>query len=247
VFSLLRGRYLLVMTGSTHVATVQGCPIRQLVDSKIIPFNGDKYSSALTAEQEKEEATYLSMLRAQLHCGFFYFSYDYDLTLSTQRIAEIRSDAAQSALPLWKRADTRFFWNSFLSRELMAAGSSPSAGTSSGGGIADDFILPLINGYVFQQHQKIKGHDVTFVLISRRSHERTGRRFVQRGLDEQGHAANFAEAEQVGTIPLRLTDAVLRWDCLAGGFFVSHHSLRLLILVLFMRICLCLSSPRSFS
>ena len=209
------------MTGSKHVATVQGCPIRQLVDSKIIPFNGDKYSSALTAEQEKEEATYLSMLRAQLHCGFFYFSYDYDLTLSTQRIAEIRSDAAQSALPLWKRADTRFFWNSFLSRELMAAGSSTSAGTSSGGGIADDFILPLINGYVFQQHQKIKGHDVTFVLISRRSHERTGRRFVQRGLDEQGHAANFAEAEQVSAMLLRSIAAVQRWDCLLADFLYS--------------------------
>lgn len=184
IITLLRGRYLIVMTGSKHVATVQGCPIRQLVDTKIIPFATDKYAVHLTADQEKDETRYLSLLNQVLQCGFFYFSYDYDLTLSTQRIAAIRTDPSANALPLWKRADPRFFWNRYLLTDLIQTGQ------------ADEYLIPLMNGYVFQQHQRIKQHDVTFVLISRRSHERTGRRFVTRGLDLEGHAANFAEAEQ---------------------------------------------------
>ena len=203
---LLRGRYLIVMTGSKHVATVQGCPIRQLVDSKLIPFNSDKYSmgSALTAEQEKEETKYLALLRAQLACGFFYFSYDYDLTLTTQRIALNKSEADSSSgggvmsQPMWKRADSRFFWNEYLARELISASNASSSSNAQGVGITDDFIIPLLNGYVFQQHQKVRGHDVTFVLISRRERYRTGRRFILRGLDEAtGAAANFAEQEQI--------------------------------------------------
>ena len=172
------------MTGSKHVATVQGCPIRQLVDTKIIPFASDKKAVTLTSDQEKDEQKYLSLVNQVLQCGFFYFSYDYDLTLSTQRIADIRADPSQNSLPLWKRADSRFFWNRYAMTDLIDAG-------------ADEFIVPLMNGYVFQQHQRIKTHDVTFVLISRRSHERTGRRFVTRGLNLEGHAANFAEAEQI--------------------------------------------------
>lgn len=185
VISLLRGRYLLVMTSSKHVATVQGCPVRQLVDSKILPFHADKQGgNPLTSEQEQDETRYLSLLHTVLHCGFFYFSYDYDLTLSTQRIAAIRTDPAASALPLWRRADARFMWNGYVLRDLAETG-------------ADEFMVPLMNGYVFQQHQKVRANDVTFVLISRRSHERTGRRFIMRGLDSEGHAANTAETEQI--------------------------------------------------
>lgn len=175
------------MTGSKHVATVQGCPIRQLVDTKIIPYQTEKNANGavvLTSEQEKDEQKYLNLLNKVLQCGFFYFSYDYDLTLSTQRIAAIRTDPSANSLPLWKRADSRFFWNRYLLSDLIDAN-------------ADEFLVPLMNGYVFQQHQRIKQHDVTFVLISRRSSERTGRRFVTRGLDQEGHAANFAEAEQI--------------------------------------------------
>jgi hypothetical protein len=191
------------MTGSKHVATVQGCPIRQLVDSKIIPFAADKYAGgSLTSEQERDEAQYLSLLRAQLKCGFFYFSYDYDLTLTTQRIAAIRADPEQNALPLWRRADSRFWWNEYLLRDLISVAQqqqsgSASASPPSASSSLDEFLVPLVNGYVFQQHQKIKGHDVTFVLISRRSKERTGRRFIMRGLNEKGQAANSAEQEQI--------------------------------------------------
>jgi len=183
IIQLLRCRYLIVMTSSKHVATLQGYPVRHLVDSKIIPFE-TAAEHPLTKEQEADEKRYLHMVQRVLRCGYFYFSYDYDLTLNTQRIAAIRADAKLSSESIVSRADKRFMWNHFLSTELLEAH-------------ADEFIIPVMNGYVFQAHQRIKGHDVTFVLISRRSHERTGKRFVTRGLDEEGHAANFVETEQI--------------------------------------------------
>lgn len=188
IINLLRGRYLLVITGSKHIATVQGCPIKQLKLTKLVPFV-DPNSHPLTPTQERDEARYLKLLHNVLQCGSFYFSYDYDLTLNTQRIADIRTKPELSALPLWRRADDRFFWNRYLCQDLIQ--------TSENGSSVDEWILPLMNGYIFQQHLRIKGHDVTFILMSRRSCQRAGRRFVTRGLNLEGHAANFAEQEQI--------------------------------------------------
>lgn len=54
-----------------------------------------------------------------------------------------------------------------------------------------------MNGYISTNTLDINGRRVEFSLISRRSWERTGKRFVTRGLDLSGKASNFAEAEQV--------------------------------------------------
>ena len=47
---------------------------------------------------------------------FFYYSEDFDLTTSLQRqhSADYQQDAA-----LWRRADTRFFWNRHMLAELI--------------------------------------------------------------------------------------------------------------------------------
>jgi hypothetical protein len=45
--------------------------------------------------------------------------------------------------PLWKRADERFFWNRYLSEDLMARN-------------LDEFILPVMSGYVCSQVSSIK-------------------------------------------------------------------------------------------
>jgi hypothetical protein len=46
-----------------------------------------------------------------------YFSTSHDVTLSCQRRALL--DSRQSKLPLWKRADDRFFWNKNLLTPLV--------------------------------------------------------------------------------------------------------------------------------
>ena len=43
----------------------------------------------------------------------------------------------------------------------------------------------------------VQGLSLDFCLISRRSRHRAGTRYLTRGVDENGHVANYVETEQV--------------------------------------------------
>lgn len=58
------------------------------------------------------------------------------------------------------------------------------------------FRIPVIFGYVGMQAVNFKQN---FILISRKDCRRPGRRFVVRGLDKDGAAANFCETEHILT------------------------------------------------
>lgn len=59
-------------------------------------------------------------------------------------------------------------------------------------------------------HTAINGKPFVFAIISRRSRYRAGTRYFRRGIDEEGHVANFNETEQIvlydpndgGSIPM---------------------------------------------
>ena len=60
------------------------------------------------------------------------------------------------------------------------------------------FKVPCIFGYVFISSPNFnRASKVDFILISRKDCRRPGRRFVTRGLDREGNAANFVETEHV--------------------------------------------------
>jgi len=58
------------------------------------------------------------------------------------------------------------------------------------------FRTPVIYGFVSIQSIDAS---TSFVLISRKDARRMGRRFVVRGLDREGNAANFCETEHILT------------------------------------------------
>ena len=128
-----------------------------------------------------------------------------------QRVAAVKRDDALCRLPVHQRADERFFWNRFLCRALIDAG-------------ADAFVLPVINGYIFHQSLHLATSSVSFLLISRRSTQRSGRRFITRGLDVHGHASNFAETEQV----LLVTSPTDRNSVTLSSFVQTRGSIPLL-------------------
>ena len=60
------------------------------------------------------------------------------------------------------------------------------------------FKVPCIFGYVFISSPNFnRSSKVDFILISRKDCRRPGRRFVTRGLDREGNAANFVETEHI--------------------------------------------------
>ena len=145
---------------------------------------------------DPDEDTYLNLLKTLLKSGPMYFSYSFDLTNSFQRQAH-----ADNSIPLWKRSDDRFFWNKFIQSDLIdfATGQDRAPGFRHGGhqGGVDPFILPVIFGMMRITNSQLKSTPLTFILITRRSRHRAGTRYLTRGIDEQGHVANFNETEQI--------------------------------------------------
>ena len=145
------------------------------------------------ALHDPDEDTYLHLLKTLIKSGPMYFSYSFDITNSFQRQAQ--SDPSQ---PLWQRADDRFFWNRFIQSDLIefanGAGSRNQGGHQHG---ADPFILPVMFGMMRITLTRIKATPVNFALITRRSRHRVGTRYFTRGIDDQGHVANFNETEQI--------------------------------------------------
>ena len=152
------------------------------------------------ALHDPDEDTYLNLLKTLLKTGPMYFSYSLDLTNSFQRQAQ-----SDPSAPLWKRADDRFFWNKFIQTDLIdfakgtGFGSSPRHGGGQQAGV-DPFILPAMFGMMRIAQTRIKATPLTYVLITRRSRHRAGTRYFTRGIDDQGHVANFNETEQIAIL-----------------------------------------------
>ncbi len=147
------------------------------------------------ALHDSDEDTYLTLLKTLLKTGPMYFSYSFDITNSFQRQAQ-----SDLRLPLWRRADDRFFWNKFVQSDLIDLSNGATSASGLRGGQqygADPFILPVMFGMLRITQTRIKSTPLTFTLITRRSRHRAGTRYLTRGIDDQGHVANFNETEQI--------------------------------------------------
>lgn len=100
-------------------------------------------------------------------------------------------------VPLWRRVDRRFFWNEALLKDFIDVG-------------AHAFVLPVMQGWVqsstftipvppnpLEPNVSLGNVPVDLVVISRRSRDRAGLRFQRRGIDDEGHVANFCETEMI--------------------------------------------------
>jgi hypothetical protein len=157
---------------------------------------------------DQDEDVYLALLKSFLKSGPMYFSYSFDITNTFQRQSQF-----DPSTPMWKRADDRFFWNKFIQSDLIdfrTSGARHQHGQQPG---ADPYILPVIFGMLEIVQTRIKSTPLTMVLITRRSRHRAGTRYFSRGIDEQGHVANFNETEQI----IVLNDITSGMSGFAGG------------------------------
>ena len=208
---LLSTSYLITIHSASQVATLLSSPIKQISQTKLLPLSTTK-PRGWTAENEKDEREYLRLLNEQLSAASYYFSHELDLTLSMQRLSLLKTNAASANLPFSPdRVDERFMWNHYLAQSLIAAK-------------ADPYIVPVINGYVFHQSLHLASTSLSFLLISRRSTQRSGRRFITRGLDLSGYASNFAETEQI----LAVTSPTDRNNITLSSFLQTRGSVPLL-------------------
>lgn len=164
---------------------LKGHMVYKVISTDILPMRERQI-------HDPDEDTFINLLKTFLRHGPMYFSYSIDLTNSFQRQSQ-----ADSSKPLWMRTDDRFFFNKYLQSDLIdfrTRGSRSQPGTQSG---VDPFVLPCIFGMMEIKQTTFKTTPLTMVLISRRSRYRGGTRYFTRGVDEEGHVANYNETEQV--------------------------------------------------
>ncbi|XP_071337475.1 phosphatidylinositide phosphatase SAC2 isoform X2 [Trachinotus anak] len=160
-------------------------------------------------EKERLERRLLDELyKIFMDSDSFYYSMTYDLTNSVQR----QGDSEKTSLPLWKQVDDRFFWNKHMIQDLIDL-QVPEV---------DFWVIPIIQGFV-QVEELVVNYNETYdeersspetppqeitcvddihprftvALISRRSRHRAGMRYKRRGVDTDGHVANYVETEQL--------------------------------------------------
>uniref|UniRef100_A0A9J7Z8L8 SAC1 like phosphatidylinositide phosphatase a n=1 Tax=Cyprinus carpio carpio TaxID=630221 RepID=A0A9J7Z8L8_CYPCA len=192
---LVAGMYLIVITRKRKVGDLFGHTVWKALEFDVISYK--KTILHLTDIQVikvpnlnlqynadmQDNKTFLSMINNVLNTDGFYFCTDYDLSHTQQRLSNTSPDFQE--MSLLERADQRFMWNGNLLREIIA---QPEL---------HKFAFPVIHGFIVMKPCCINGKVFEWILISRRSCFRAGVRYYVRGIDSEGHAANFVETEQI--------------------------------------------------
>jgi hypothetical protein len=137
----------------------------------------------------------------------FYFSYDIDLTKNIQMTIEDTLKMSRMGKPFATSSEEEIAYeNALVMREAYPncvdyipqyAFNDRLLGEYKGIEYSP-FKIPCIFGFVFISSPRIKnGVKTDFYLISRKDCRRPGRRFITRGLDSEGNAANFVETEHI--------------------------------------------------
>ncbi|PNT63698.1 hypothetical protein BRADI_4g20110v3 [Brachypodium distachyon] len=179
VLNLSVGSYCLVITDRDCVGSYLGHAVFKVTGLKVLPCNN---SHSTSAEQKKMEKEFSALLDAAERSIGLYFSYETNLTLTSQRLYDLGDKF--KALPLWRQAEPRFLWNGYLLEPLIE-------------NKLDQYLLPVIQGSFQNIHAEVGSDKVNVTMIARRCTRRIGTRCWRRGADPEGYAANFVESEQI--------------------------------------------------
>ena len=190
IYDFPSGPYIALLVESESYVNVKrlAMEIRYAKRFQVIPlFHINKSISAI---KQKEETYCLELLKKTLLSHrFFYSSSHYDVTLSQQAWSLVEAKSKNDSLPMWKKSDRRFFWNYDVLSELMNLE-------------AHSWVVPFMSAHIeFKPDLEIEQRKFDLLFISRRSCFHQGCRFTKRGLDSNGHCANFVETEQTLLFP----------------------------------------------
>lgn len=140
-------------------------------------------------------------LKKLLSDGTFYYSRDFDLT---NRLQDRSLDTNNFDIDNF---DDAFLWNSYMIQPLLKFRSRLSESertaldksnilTSTIRGFVESLFIPRPSTQM-EGRARSSGLPATLTLISRLSCRRAGTRFNSRGIDDDGHVANFVETETV--------------------------------------------------
>ncbi|KAF8898432.1 SacI homology domain-containing protein [Infundibulicybe gibba] len=199
LLSLSLTEYIIIITGRELRGRIMGHEVYRAVDFDILPLNPNV---SVSNPPHPVEGHFLALARSHLYGGNFLFSYEWDLTRRLQAQYKNRDGDVNKAF--WEAADDRFFWNRFLQSKLIETATlNPKQDLGA-------YILPIVYGTFDIRPAFLHGRHMQLCLISRRSRHRAGTRYFRRGIDSQGHVANFNETEQLVLIEGQSTPGAQR-------------------------------------
>lgn len=167
--SLPHGMYAVIATKCEMAGRITEDEVYKVTATNLVHVMDTREHGAV---YDPMNETYVKLAKSHLKKAYLYFSPTRDLTNTMQRLFS-------GPKP---QIDSRFLWNHELASELVDY---------------PDFFVPVVCG-VFSEHScNLNGHTLQLSVFSRRSRFRAGTRYFRRGLDVDGHAANFNETEQV--------------------------------------------------
>ncbi|KAJ3331132.1 Phosphatidylinositide phosphatase SAC1 [Blyttiomyces sp. JEL0837] len=194
VIELCFAKYLLVATQRSLVATVQSHKIWRITRGQAIPIGTSVDTQVVKAKETLDEqslAKYtldqdlLDNITQIVNSGHLYYSTTYDLTHSIQHNYLTATGKAHKTV-----SDDRYFFNSHVQRSLLAHPDMVP------------WVYKVICGFagaidITMEGGDMSGKTYTVTLVSRLNNRRLGTRYVRRGLDYEGNAANNVEMEQI--------------------------------------------------
>ncbi|EIW86399.1 inositol phosphatidylinositol phosphatase [Coniophora puteana RWD-64-598 SS2] len=183
LIQLALSEYVVIMTGREQRGRLMGHDVYRAVEFDILPLNPNV---SIQNPPHPIEGHLLALVKSHLNGGHFLFSYSWDLSRRLQ--VQWEQKDAEETKALWEVADDRFFWNKFLQSRLIESEIAQELSA---------YILPIIYGTFDLRLADVRGRRVQLCLISRRSRFRAGTRYFRRGIDHEGHVANFNETEQL--------------------------------------------------
>ncbi|EKX50055.1 PDZ_CTP_protease and SacI domain-containing protein [Guillardia theta CCMP2712] len=183
IANLMHASYLILCTGRQMVASMH-CGVIYKVSSSSVRVLAKK-SDPNPLELSNRAIEY-KLLEELLDTFNMFFSYDWDVTQTQQRLAEkFRSNFHQSYNGTYEERENRFIWNHNILKPFSALHHT-------------DCLLPVVSGFVgFRSIPLSSDETASLLVIGRRDWRRSGYRYLSRGVDADGHVSNSVETEQI--------------------------------------------------
>jgi hypothetical protein len=180
-YDMPAGKHMLVVTSSEPLLSSALPDIRKVISFKLLPV--EKKTTKHLSESVLGKQKFAEMILLQtMNRHEFYFSVGkYDILKSYQ------ANNVRKALSKEDTDDDSFFWNKDVIEPLLNSSLVSKS----------VFFTKFCNAHIDSTDVKVGNENYHFTLVSRRSKNRQGPRYLKRGADENGNVANFVETEQI--------------------------------------------------
>ena len=171
-------------TNSYIICTSEIILIGKIFESNILKIKKFIYIPIETKEILPEDIPYLKMIDDFLLRNNLYYGDKIDLTTSLINLNKIKEKGGDKNSYIFINSINNYCWNYSIGKYFDTKG-------------MNNFIFPIINGFVGIKESNEYGDNMKFILIGRKDRRRSGVRLLIRGADSNGHVANSCENEEI--------------------------------------------------